>query len=203
VETLAAWDRALFHWINHSWANPILDRVFPALTDFSHWRIPVVIACLLLLLVGRTRGRVTVLMVVAGIALSDQTAAHLIKPLVDRVRPCNALDGVRLLIPASGAPSFPSAHAANITAAAILLSARYNRLKWAWISVAVLVCLSRVYVGVHYPLDVLGGAAVGACMAGVVLGARRWIAGRTARSGTGSGAPEGPGPGERGSEETS
>ncbi len=178
LETLAAWDQAAFFWINQSWANPVLDRILPFLTDFDHWRIPVVVCLLALAVFGGTKGRVTVLILVVVITLSDQTASALIKPLVGRVRPCNALEDVRLLIPRSGAFSFPSSHAANITAAALVLSVRYGRLKPVWIAVAVLVCLSRVYVGVHYPVDVLGGAGVGLAAGGLVLGIHRWAAPR-------------------------
>lgn len=181
METLAAWDHAVFQWINQSWANPILDRLFPVLTDFDHWRVPVVIGFLLLGALGRGKGRVTVLLVVVGIALSDQTAAHLLKPLVGRTRPCNALENVRLLVPGSGAFSFPSAHAANMTSAALVLSVRYRRLMAVWISLAALVCLSRVYVGVHYPLDVVGGVVVGAFAALAVLGVHRRISVMLAR----------------------
>jgi len=181
LDALAAWDRAAFHWINDAWANPVLDAVLPVLTDFDRWRILVIVGFLLLAVFGRTRGRVTVLMVAMGIALSDQTAAHLIKPWVGRIRPCNALDNVRLLVAGSSAFSFPSAHAANMACSACLLSVRCPRGRWIWVSVAALVCLSRVYVGVHYPFDVLGGAGVGLGAAGVVLGVHRVAAARVAR----------------------
>jgi undecaprenyl-diphosphatase len=169
VDTLLRWDQAVFYWINDSWANPVLDAILPVLTNFDHWRIPVLAGLLALAVFGKGKGRWTVLMVAVAITLSDQTSAGLLKPLVGRIRPCNALDDVRLLIPRSGAFSFPSAHAANITAAAVLLSARYTRLSPVWIGIAVLVCISRVYVGIHYPLDVLGGSAIGAFWSVVIL----------------------------------
>ncbi|MCK4548046.1 MAG: phosphatase PAP2 family protein [Candidatus Eisenbacteria sp.] len=181
MNTLLAWDRTVFYWINHSWANPVMDAVLPVLTDFDHWRIPVIVGLLALAVWGKGRGRVTVVMLAVAIALSDQTSAGLIKPLVGRIRPCNALEDVRLLIPRSGAFSFPSAHAANITAAAFLLSVRYPRIRLVWIGIAVLVCLSRVYVGIHYPLDVLGGAVAGLGCAAAVVGVQGLAAPRLAK----------------------
>jgi undecaprenyl-diphosphatase len=82
---------------------------------------------------------------------------------VGRLRPCNALDAehCRLLVGASSAKSFPSAHAANSFAMATVASWGYRKLAPLFFLVAAIVAYSRIYVGLHYPLDALGGAALG------------------------------------------
>ena len=79
----------------------------------------------------------------------------------ERLRPCNALDQVQLLVGCSSSFSLPSSHAANFGAAAFHLSWFYPRFAPLLIVLALLVGYSRVYVGVHYPFDVLLGLAVG------------------------------------------
>jgi membrane-associated phospholipid phosphatase len=98
-----------------------------------------------------------------AIGIADQTSISLLKPLVGRIRPCNALlpDQVRLLVRCSKAFSFPSAHAANSFAMATVIAWRFPRIAALGFAVAFVVAYSRVYVGVHYPLDAIGGAVVG------------------------------------------
>ncbi len=96
-----------------------------------------------------------------AILLSDQSSSHLFKGWVERVRPCNALEGVLTPVGKSSAYSFPSSHAANMGASMFLLSVYYRRWTWAFVSIALLVGLSRIYLGLHYPSDVLGGYALG------------------------------------------
>ena len=81
--------------------------------------------------------------------------------MVGRERPCVALEDVRLVMGMKSSLSFPSAHAANIFGAATALTMFYRRWAGAFFAVAVCVGYSRVYVGVHYPSDVLGGAVLG------------------------------------------
>ena len=75
------------------------------------------------------------------------------------------MNGARFLIGLKRSYSFPSAHAANSFAQATLFSLIYPRLAPVLLSIAFVVSLSRVYVGVHYPLDVLFGALLGTCVA--------------------------------------
>ena len=77
------------------------------------------------------------------------------------MRPCNALDGVLTPIGKSSAYSFPSSHAANMGASMLLLSLTFRRWAWAFGVIALLVGLSRIYLGLHYPSDVMGGYLLG------------------------------------------
>ncbi len=102
-------------------------------------------------------------MLVVAVALSDQITCSVLKPLVARVRPSNALPegAFRLLVGKSSAFSFPSAHAANSAAVATVVSWRWPRFAALAFALAALIAYSRVYVGLHYPGDVVGGAVLG------------------------------------------
>ena len=161
MNLILRWDTWLFYLINVRTANPVFDAVMPLITGdvFLHY-IAGALWLLLFWRAGRT-GRMVALGTLAVIALSDQSSAHLFKSLFARTRPPYALDSVRLLVDTTRSFSFPSAHAANTFAVATFVSRFYRRTAiWLYV-VAALVAYSRVYVGVHYPSDVLGGAALG------------------------------------------
>jgi undecaprenyl-diphosphatase len=104
---------------------------------------------------------------VIAVALADWSAMGL-KALVDRPRPPLRYAEPKTLVAIPHDASFPSGHAATSFAAATMLSFAFPRLAPALLVLAAAVAFSRVYVGVHYPLDVLGGAFVGVVVA-VVL----------------------------------
>jgi undecaprenyl-diphosphatase len=110
------------------------------------------------------------LLVLLAIGASDVIGARLLKPGIGRVRPCYELQNVRLLVSCGGRHSFPSNHAANAFAAAVTLSFFYRRYSRYFFSMALLVGLSRIFVGVHYPGDVLGGFILGSLCALLLLG---------------------------------
>jgi membrane-associated phospholipid phosphatase len=85
----------------------------------------------------------------------------ILKDTFERVRPALADPGIEALVPTPESASFPSGHAATAFAAAIVVGAFYPRLRWPLLGLAMLVGLSRIYLGVHYVLDVLAGAALG------------------------------------------
>jgi undecaprenyl-diphosphatase len=95
-------------------------------------------------------------------------SASVFKPFFERLRPCHSLDEVRLLVNCGGKYGFPSSHATNISGFAMLFSIIYSRYwYWFWL-IAVLIGFSRIYVGVHYPGDVLFGYVIGILIAIVV-----------------------------------
>ena len=114
------------------------------------------------------------LMTFMAVALADWTAAA-IKALVDRPRPPVRYPLPKTLVPLPHDPSFPSGHAATSFAAATMLSFAFPALTPALLVLAAAVAFSRVYVGVHYPLDIIGGAALGALVATAL---RRLVRGR-------------------------
>jgi undecaprenyl-diphosphatase len=99
-----------------------------------------------------------------AVALADWSAAGL-KALVDRPRPPERYAEPKTLVPVPHDASFPSGHAATSFAAATMLSFAFPRLAPALLLLAAAVAFSRIYVGVHYPLDVAGGAVLGVLVA--------------------------------------
>ncbi|NIT35751.1 MAG: phosphatase PAP2 family protein [candidate division Zixibacteria bacterium] len=176
-------DRALFALVNQTLAWPAFDGVFVVITHKFFYLGAGVLAAIYLPARYRRPGLYCVLAAAAAAALSDASAVRLLKPLFARARPPFALETVRLLLPHQApSPSFPSAHAANAVAFAFVVFTEYKRVGAALFAVALVVSYSRVYVGVHYPLDVAGGAVwgifVGICAVSgrFYLGAyaRRW-----------------------------
>jgi undecaprenyl-diphosphatase len=104
---------------------------------------------------------------VIAIALADWSSMGL-KSLINRPRPPLRYPEPKTLVPLPHDASFPSGHAATSFAAATMLSFAFPRLAPLLYVLAAAVAFSRVYVGVHYPLDVVGGAALGVVIA-VVL----------------------------------
>jgi len=100
------------------------------------------------------------------VILTDQTASHLLKPLFERPRPCHELSQIdlsqiNLLVGCGGGLSMPSSHAANAIGQAALFATTIRQTRWYLYFSAILIAISRVFVGVHYPGDILIGAVVG------------------------------------------
>lgn len=118
--------------------------------------------------VARRRRRDFVL-VPLSLLLASGVADYVIKPAVDRQRPFVDTPSIHVIGGRPDDASFPSGHAANAFASALVLSAIVPAGRIAWWALAIAIGYSRIYLGVHYPLDVLGGAAVGLACAAIVL----------------------------------
>lgn len=166
-------DYAIFEWINQDLANPFLDQVLPVYRDKLIW-VPlyVVIAYYLVKQHGWRSAAYLLLSIAAVITVADQLAAEIIKPGVGRLRPCAepaVADTVRSLVPCGGKFSFPSNHATNHFALATVLALTFLRgrktLIWTAYLWAASIALAQVYVGKHWPGDVLAGALFGTLIA--------------------------------------
>ncbi len=178
TEWLYGIDRAVFLFINSTLANPVGDVFWPLITDYDKIlvvRIVLVAVWLWLIIRGGTRGRTVAFLLIAVLFFADQLSSSIIKPWVDRLRPCHSTDGVpivqhlHLLVSCGPGKSFPSSHSVNNFAVATLFGFYYRPIRpyvYGW---AGLIALSRVAVGVHYPSDILGGACIGTLVALAVI----------------------------------
>jgi len=169
IALLQHYDTILFQFLNHLVAHPLWDGFWVIITTQKYWMAPLLVVWLVLLWRGGRRDRLAALLVLLAIGASDMIGARLLKPGIGRVRPCYELQNVRLLVSCGGKHSFPSNHAANAFAAAVTLSFFYRRYSRYFFSTALLVGLSRIFVGVHYPGDVLGGFILGSLCALLLL----------------------------------
>ncbi len=178
AEFLFSIDRAIFYFCNQTLSNPIFDILMPAITDWNKSWIGLGLFGLFWIFLfwkGGKRGKSAALLLIPLIILSDQVSSNLLKNLFVRPRPCHDLDGVmvieniRLLVSCGPGFSFPSSHAVNNFAFAVLMSFFYRKWTLVFIFYATLMGFSRISVGVHYPSDVLGGAAFGTVCAYLVF----------------------------------
>lgn len=154
-------DVAVFYFFNHTLVNGAFDRFFTTITNVNNWYIAYIILLGIMVTKGGRRGRIAAVGLLLLILVTDQVNAKIIKEIVQRVRPCNTLPNVRTPLGCNGTFSFPSSHAVNNFAAAFFTYMLFPKLKWALFITASLIAISRVYVGVHYPSDILGGAIIG------------------------------------------
>lgn len=169
LESLLRLDYIIWGYINVRWHNSYLDTIMVFARNQWTWA-PLYL--FLALFIPRRFGRngwIWCAVFILTFALSDQLSATVIKPLVGRLRPCNDpyFQGiVHIIVPCGGGKSFPSSHAANHFSLAIFSSITLSKhYKWVWVAAivwATLVAYAQVYVGVHYPLDVLCGGIIGA-----------------------------------------
>ena len=156
LERLREWDEAGFRLINGSLRNRFFDLLMPFVSNKWYFALPVAVLLIYVLLFRPKRDRIIVVSVIAVILLTDGTS-QLLKDLFQRTRPFHPLRDTTRLV----SFSFPSNHASNMFALATFLSYNYSRAGLLCFPAAALVGYSRIYVGSHYPFDVLGGALWG------------------------------------------
>jgi undecaprenyl-diphosphatase len=166
-------DKLLFTLIQHDTDNGILDVVMPVLRDPYTWVPFYVFMLYYCLRRGQQHAWIFIGLSLVTFAVTDSLTAQVLKPLFGRLRPCHDPDlaqSIRMVIDCGGLYSLPSSHAANHFGLAIFwysairtMGGGKAEMKW-WRGLywwAALVCYAQIYVGKHYPFDVVAGACTG------------------------------------------
>jgi undecaprenyl-diphosphatase len=156
-------DTLIFFFINRDLQNRLFDVIMPVITDnFSLLALPFIAW---LCYKDRKRACLAFILGLASLALSDWGSYNL-KQIFERPRPCTILEDVHLLVGCGSSYSMPSNHAVNSFAfvAPFLILFR-NRIRYVFLIIAFFVSFSRIYVGVHYPSDIIAGGLFGAALA--------------------------------------
>jgi membrane-associated phospholipid phosphatase len=167
-QRIVEWDKWLFIQINDHWSNPFFDSIMPYLRSPVLWAPLYVFVGVFVLLNFKEKGLWWAVLFISTIALTDLAGTYIFKHNVVRLRPCsdpNFYFHVRLLLKQCAGYSFVSNHAANHFGMATFVVVTFHRYlkKWVWIPFlwAAFIGYAQVYVGVHYPFDVLCGALLG------------------------------------------
>ncbi len=189
-------EQKLLFLINHEWTSPVLDRLMAVASSAALWAVPLAVAVLALLVWGGFKGRAFLAVVLVALALNDGVVGNAIKHVVGRLRPHQSEVGVRQLDLARPvwrglfAPvkekvslgtgrdeegrSFPSNHASNTAAVALLATLFWRRQGWLAFVPALVVAWSRIYTGAHWPLDVAAGICLGIGVALLTFALAEW-----------------------------
>lgn len=168
LNPILQFDHWLFHEINQVWINSVFDLILPFLRQQEFWYFFYLFLLVFALYNFGIKGCWWAVSLIMTVIISDLVSSSLIKSLIFRYRPCSDPDlgdQVRILVnycPQNS--SFTSSHACNHFAAAWFIFITLNQTgSWRWIVFvwASVICYAQVYVGVHFPLDILGGAILG------------------------------------------
>lgn len=177
MDAILRCDESAMHWINNGWSNPVFDFILPLIRNKYFW-LPLYVLCVSWIMYNHRVRHVALILFFLGLAVfaSDTISSKLIKYQVERPRPCHITGMEPPVILRAGCGSgysFPSSHAANhfcVAAYMISLFGTYmGRWKYMWWLWALMISIAQVYVGLHYPLDILGGAILG-LIVGVSMG---------------------------------
>ena len=168
LNELEFWDKWLFVKINSQFTNQVFDWIMPYLRNSFYWAPLYLFLLVFIIMNYGAKGLWWCLFFLCLVAMTDIVSSRIFKEGFDRLRPCNDpefLSHVRLLVQCPSGPSFTSSHAANHFGMAVYISLTLRKAlgKWIWITFlwARIISYAQIYVGVHYPSDILGGAALG------------------------------------------
>jgi membrane-associated phospholipid phosphatase len=173
-----AWDVRWLLWVNHSEHQRVFDAILKPIALYGYWGWLALLVFILFF--DRPRGKLVFLLGVIAWGFSSYLGDTVLKPLVKHPRPsavASLASELRVLVPVPSSPSFPASAAMLSFAVAGVIAFFYSGWKrWAALAAAAAIAYARVYVGVHFPSDVIGGAAIGLFVGaiGTALQSRWW-----------------------------
>jgi undecaprenyl-diphosphatase len=206
-------DQSLFHLINEGWTHPALDLFMAAISDVEIWKPFFIVVAVAVLIFSGFKGRAFIVCLALALVLADYFLVNNLKTAIDRRRP-KQVQKVRMVQlershpqfltlfkrptirysdetdRTKSGPSFPSGHVTDNVIIATMCGLFFRRRGWLYFIVAAAVGYSRIYLGAHWPSDVLGSAflAAGAALLVAALaefvwrgGGSRWAPGLFAR----------------------
>ena len=168
MERLLEIDGNILLWIQENLRCPVLDYIMKCFTRLGNSGLIWISCVVIMFLFKKTRhtGNVLIFAMFINLLVSN----FLIKNLVARTRPFNTVFGLESIIGKIGEYSFPSGHASNsFTAAVVIFMLMPKKFGIPALILATLISFSRMYVGVHYPTDVLAGAFIGSIIAIIIV----------------------------------
>ncbi len=171
-DLLIYWDYTAWYYLNTQWVNEFLDAFVPFLRNQWTWAPLYLFLLVFMPLNFGKKGWMWCVFFILTFATCDFVSASIIKPFYIRLRPCNnpyIHDIVHLLVSCGSGYSFPSSHATNHFGMGIFAAISLKKFtKWIWV-IAILwatsIAYAQVYVGVHFPGDVLVGGILGTLVA--------------------------------------
>ncbi|MFM7672561.1 MAG: phosphatase PAP2 family protein [Bacteroidota bacterium] len=178
LNRLIEYDHFLFRLINQEWISGWMDTSALWVREPIHWAPLYALILLIAIWKFRTRGLIWFFFGVAAVVFSDLIGNYGFKHVFERLRPCNdptIQTGLRLLVDKCGTGfSFVSNHSANhmCLATFIWITLPKSIRHWGWMGLAWALCIgyAQVYVGLHFPADIIAGAVLGALI-GATVGA--------------------------------
>lgn len=175
IDQLIAFDKELFIAINQGLSNPVFDWLLPVLRNPYTWAPLYLFIIVFCIRNYKKRGVILIAFLLLNFGLSDYISSTLVKKSVERIRPCNDIEfkeNVQLRVRCGSGYSFTSSHATNHFAMAVFMIMVFFKswkpIRWIGLTWASVISLCQVYVGVHYPGDILAGALLGALIGWLV-----------------------------------